>query len=96
MRGGVSLQTRRELLQYLLPQYRKASPVEKKSKLLDAFAATTGYHRKYAMWLLNHAKEGQSTPDLDPLLWICRNFRAAIKRRSRRAGVTAQNCPAHT
>jgi len=46
----------------MLPQYREASTVKKKSKLLDAFTATTGYNRKYAMWLLNHAKVGQSTP----------------------------------
>jgi hypothetical protein len=59
MRGGVSLQTRRELLQHMIPQYRKASSVKKKSKLLDAFTATTGYNRKYAMGLINHAKEMQ-------------------------------------
>jgi hypothetical protein len=41
----------------MIPQYREASSVKKKSKLLDAFTATTGYKRKYAMWLLNHAKE---------------------------------------
>jgi len=62
MREGRSLQSRRELLQHMLPQYREASTVKKKSKLLDAFRAATGYHRKYAMWLLNHAKEGQPTP----------------------------------
>src|SRR5258708_35955324 len=62
MKEGISLQTRRELLQHMLPQYREASTVKKKSKLLDAFTATTGYNRKYAMWLLNHAKVGQSTP----------------------------------
>ncbi len=62
MRGGVSLQTRRELLQHMIPQYRKASSVKKKSKLLDAFTAATGYNRKYAMWLLKHAKEVQPTP----------------------------------
>ena len=62
MRGGVSLQTRRELLQHMIPQYRRASSVKKKSKLLDAFTATTGYNRKYAMWLLNHAKEVQPAP----------------------------------
>jgi len=60
--GGVSLQTRRALLQSLIPQYREASSVKKKSKLLDAFTATTGYNRKYAMWLLNHAQVEQSTP----------------------------------
>src|SRR2546423_15624066 len=31
MREGISLQTRRELLQHLLPQYREASTVKKKS-----------------------------------------------------------------
>jgi len=59
---GMSLQTRREILQSILPKYRKASSVKKKSKLLDAFTATTGYNRKYAMWLLNHAEEVQHTP----------------------------------
>ena len=39
MREGMSLQTRRELLQHMLPQYRGASTVKKKSKLLDAFTA---------------------------------------------------------
>ena len=62
MREEVSLHTRRALLQSMLPQYRKASSVKKKSKLLDAFTTTTGYYRKYAMWLLNHAQEGQPTP----------------------------------
>src|SRR2546429_7708249 len=46
----------------MLPQYRGASTVKKKSKLLDAFTAATGYNRKYAMGLLNHAKVEQSTP----------------------------------
>ncbi len=62
MREGISLQTRRELLQHLLPQYREATTVRKKSKLLDAFTAATGYNRKYAMELLNHGKAQQSTP----------------------------------
>src|SRR5947209_10076486 len=62
MREGISLQTRRALLQHLLPQYREASTVKKKSQLLDAFTAATGYNRKYAMGLLNHAQVEQSTP----------------------------------
>src|SRR5947209_4739121 len=62
MREGMSLQTRRELLQHMLPQYRGASTVKKKSKLLDAFTAATGYNRKYAMGLLNHAQVEHSTP----------------------------------
>src|SRR5437764_1433945 len=62
MREGISLQTRRALLQHMLPQYREASTVKKKSTLLDAFTAATGYNRKYAMGLLNHAQVEQSTP----------------------------------
>src|SRR5689334_10963477 len=62
MREGISLQTRRELLQHLLPQYREATTVKKKSRLLDTFTAATGYNRKYAMELLNHAQVEQSTP----------------------------------
>jgi hypothetical protein len=60
--SGLSLQTRRELLQQVIPQYRAATTVRKKSKLLDAFTATTGYNRKYAMHLLNHTKEVQLVP----------------------------------
>ena len=62
MESGLSLQTRRALLQQVIPQYRQATTVKKKSKLLDAFTAATGYNRKYAMWLLNHAKVEQLTP----------------------------------
>ena len=50
------------ITQQVISQYREAKTVKKKSKLLDAFTATTGYNRKYAMWLLNHAKVRQSTP----------------------------------
>jgi hypothetical protein len=46
----------------MIPWYRKASSVKRKSKLLDAFTAATGYNRKYAMGLLNHAQEGQPLP----------------------------------
>ena len=62
MESGLSLQTRRELLQQVIPQYREAKTVKKKSKLLDAFTAATGYNRKYAMWLFNHAKVGKYIP----------------------------------
>ncbi len=60
--NGLSLQTRREFLQQVIPQYRAATTVKKKSKLLDALTAATGYNRKYAMHLLNHTKEVQPTP----------------------------------
>jgi hypothetical protein len=59
MEGRLRLQTRRELLQQVIPQYCQASKV--KSKLLDAFTTATGYNRKYAMWLLNHAQEEHPT-----------------------------------
>jgi hypothetical protein len=58
----LSLQTRREFLQHMIPPYRKATTVKKKSKLLDAFTTTTGYNRKYAMRLLDHAQVGQPAP----------------------------------
>ena len=61
MEGRLRLQTRRELLQQVIPQYRQASTVKRKSKLLDAFTTATGYNRKYAMWLLNHAQEEHPT-----------------------------------
>ncbi len=57
---SLSYQARRELLQQAVPQYREASPSQKRT-LLDAFVAATGYHRTYARWLLNHAEEVQPT-----------------------------------
>ena len=50
------LQTRRELLEHMAPQYREAPPA-KKRVLLDEFTHMTGYHRTYAQWLLNHSQE---------------------------------------
>jgi len=46
---GLRLQTRRAFLRQVIPQYRKAKTVKKKSKLLDAFTTATGYNRQYAM-----------------------------------------------
>jgi hypothetical protein len=57
---SLSYQARRALLQQTVPQYREASPSQKRA-LLDAFVAATGYHRTYARWLLNHAEEVQQT-----------------------------------
>ncbi len=56
MEQSLSYQARRALLQQTVPQYREASPSQKRT-LLDAFVAATGYHRTYARWLLNHAQE---------------------------------------
>ncbi len=60
MEKSLSYQARREVLQQVAPQYREASSSQKRT-LLDAFVATTGYHRTYARWLLNHVEEVQQT-----------------------------------
>jgi len=57
----VNLQSRRELLKQLAPQYREASSVQKRV-LLDTFTQATGYHRRYSMWLLNHAEDVLHAP----------------------------------
>jgi len=44
----------------MAPQYRAALSAQKR-ELLDAFTQITGYHRTYAMWLLNHSVDGQTT-----------------------------------
>ncbi len=61
MGSTLGFQTRRELLQQMVPRYREAS-TSQKGALLDEIAATTGYARRYAMWLLNHPQEGQHAP----------------------------------
>ncbi|EFH86194.1 integrase family protein [Ktedonobacter racemifer DSM 44963] len=58
---GLCLHTKREILRSMLPQYRQATLAQKRI-ILDEFTQLTGYHRKYAMWLLNHTEEGQSSP----------------------------------
>ena len=60
MEQSLSYQARRALLQQTVPQYREASPSQKRT-LMDGFVAATGYHRTYARWLLNHAEEVQQT-----------------------------------
>jgi hypothetical protein len=57
----LSTQTRCELIQQMVPRYREAS-VSQKGVLLDEIAATTGYARRYAMWLLNHPPQEQHAP----------------------------------
>ena len=49
----MSPQTKPEILKAVRPRYRKADRQEK-SRILDEFVAITGYHRKYAIHLLNH------------------------------------------
>jgi hypothetical protein len=60
MEKSFSYQAWREVLRQVAPQYREASSSQKRT-LLDAFVATTGYHRSYARWLLNHAEEVEQT-----------------------------------
>ncbi len=49
----MSLANRRELLAVTAPRYRTAHRAER-SRILEEFVASTGYHRKYALTLLNH------------------------------------------
>lgn len=48
----MSLSARKELITSTAPRYSKASQ-SKKQQILDEFTASTGYHRKYAISLLN-------------------------------------------
>jgi hypothetical protein len=57
----VNLQSRRAFLKQFAPQYREASYAQKRV-LLDVFAQATGYHRRYGMWLLNHAEDVLHAP----------------------------------
>nr|MBA2680005.1 hypothetical protein [Ktedonobacteraceae bacterium] len=50
------LQRRRGLLEQMAPRYQEAASA-KKRLLLDEFTQTTGYHRTYAQWLLNHSEQ---------------------------------------
>jgi len=48
----MSLKSKHELLEVVRPRYLKASKVEKQ-RILDEFTYATGYHRKYAIRVLN-------------------------------------------
>ena len=49
----MSKRSKQELTQEIHPRYLKANKIEKQ-RILDEFTAVTGYHRKYAIKLLNH------------------------------------------
>ncbi len=49
----MSQHSRRELLAVVGPRYRAAQRTDRK-RILDEFVASSGYHRKYALHLLNH------------------------------------------
>ena len=53
MRQKMSLSSRRELLNRLVPRYRSSRWKEKR-RILEEFVSGSGYHRKYAVTLLNH------------------------------------------
>jgi hypothetical protein len=53
--------SKRELLAELRPRYQKAGQAEK-GRILDELVATTGYHRKYAIQVLNHEPRRPSRP----------------------------------
>lgn len=49
----MSVTSRRELLAVVAPRYRAARGQER-SRILEEFVASTNYHRKYALSVLNH------------------------------------------
>jgi hypothetical protein len=49
------------LLKQFAPQYHAATSAQK-GALLDTFVQATGYHRRYGMWLLNHAEDVLRAP----------------------------------
>ncbi len=57
----MSMMSKRELLTVVSPRYVIATGAEKQ-RILAEFVATTGYHRKYALTLLNHPPRARSRP----------------------------------
>ena len=49
----MSQQSRRELLAVVVPRYRAAHGADR-TRILNEFVGSLGYHRKYAIQLLNH------------------------------------------
>jgi hypothetical protein len=54
----MSLKARRELLASVAPRYAQAKAADRE-RILDEFVLNTGYHRKYAIRLLNHPSQGR-------------------------------------
>jgi len=57
----MSLKSKRELLAELRPRYTLGQRSDKQ-RVLDERVATTGYHRKYAIQLLNHPPKRRTRP----------------------------------
>ena len=54
----MSLMARRELLATVAPRYAQAKAADRE-RILDEFVLNTGYHRKYAIRLLNHPSQAR-------------------------------------
>lgn len=63
MRQGISMQTRKELTAALRTRYKAGSRGEK-TRILDEFVKTTGYHRKHALRLMSN--EPTPRPRVEP------------------------------
>ena len=50
----MSMATRRELVTDFAIRYRQAAGIKAKGEILDNLIAVTGYHRKYAIFLMGH------------------------------------------
>jgi hypothetical protein len=61
MKKGLRTQAKRIVLGQVAPDYHAASGADKQ-RILEDFVKATGYARKYAQWLLNHAQEVLQTP----------------------------------
>lgn len=72
----MSTKSKRELLKTVSPRYVTASGADKR-RILDEFVMTTGYHRKYAIALLNHPPPPRRRPILRPRAKI---YSPAIQR----------------
>jgi len=57
----MSMKSKRELLLTISPRYVMATGAEK-HRILDEFVVTTGYHRKYALFLLHHPPSPRTRP----------------------------------
>ena len=57
----MSMKSKRELLAVVSPRYVLATETDK-VRILNEFVAATGYHRKYALTLLNHPPLPRSRP----------------------------------
>jgi len=61
----MSMTSKHELLTTVSPRYVTATGADK-ARILEEFVATTGYHRKYALALLNHPPRARSRPVTRP------------------------------